>query len=111
VICIKPNSIDEAHVQAQYIDGDKKNGQSNGPKQREQQEHKKSGKKKGKEKSKKMVIVAHESKALDNHCKHCNVDGHTKDCWKFHLELRPKWSKQQHKKKKRLLSVETELCF
>jgi hypothetical protein len=47
-----------------------------------------------------MTATAHQCKDPNNHCNHCNINGHTKDkCWKLHPELNPKNHKKDAKKK------------
>jgi hypothetical protein len=98
----KPRTVDEACVQAQYLEniGHKK-GKPSGSKQKEHQEASKEGKKKWKGgKDKKMTTTAHQCKDPSNHCNHCNIDGHTEEkCWKLHPELNPKNHKKDAKKK------------
>jgi hypothetical protein len=70
------------------------------------QEHPKGGKKKGKGKGKKIVVVATKNRTLTSIVSIVMLMAtHKESCWKLHLELRPNWSKQQHKKKT-LLDVE-----
>jgi hypothetical protein len=47
-----------------------------------------------------MVATTTKRRAPNRHCKHSDVDGHTKEkCWKLHLELNPKWLKYKRKAK------------
>jgi hypothetical protein len=47
-----------------------------------------------------MTTTAHQCKDPNNHCNHCNIDGHIEDkCWKLHPELNPKNHKKDAKKK------------
>ena len=76
-----------------------KKGKPRVSKQKENQEASKEGKKKWKGNDKKMITAAHQYKDPNNHCNHCNIDGHTKDkCWKIHLEVNPKNHNKDAKK-------------
>jgi hypothetical protein len=60
--------------------------------------------KKWKGKDKKTTTIAHQCKDPNDHCNHCNIDGHTEDkCWKLRLELNPKNHKKDAKKKNMLV--------
>jgi hypothetical protein len=98
----KPRTVDEACVQAQYLENiGQKKGKPSGSKKKEHQEASKEGKKKWKGgKYKKTKTTTHQSKDPNNHCNHCNIDGHTEEkCWKLHPELNPKNCKKDGKKK------------
>jgi hypothetical protein len=87
VMIFKPRKVDEACVQAQYLEnmGHKKR-QPSSSKQKEHEEASKEGMKKWNGgKDKKMPTIAHQCKDPNNHSNHCNIDGHTKEkCWKLH---------------------------
>jgi hypothetical protein len=56
----------------------------------------------GKERTRRQQPL-HQCKDPNNHCNHCNINGHTKDkCWKLHPELNPKNHKKDAKKKNML---------
>jgi hypothetical protein len=76
----KPKTIDEASVQAQYLEGDKQSNSSGMHKQTKPQEKQRKGKKK-KWTDKKIVAVTQEATPSIKQCKACEKKGHTKeDC-------------------------------
>jgi hypothetical protein len=53
-----------------------------------------------KKRDKKIAATTKKRRDPNRHCKHCDVDGHTKEkCWKLHPELHPKWLKSKGKAK------------
>ena len=97
----KPRTINEAYVQAQYIKNIRnKKGYPSGSKNKECEDASMEGKKKWKREGKKTTTTTHHCKGPNDHCNHCNIDGHTKGkCWKIHLEMNPKNYKKDVKKK------------
>jgi hypothetical protein len=105
----KPSTMDEACVQAQYLENiGHKRAQPSSSKQKEHQEASKEAKKKWKGvKDKKTTGTIHQLKDPSNHCNHCNIDGHTeKKCWKLHPELNLK-NRKKDAKKKNLLAMDS----
>jgi hypothetical protein len=76
----KPRTIDEACVQAQYLEniGHKK-GQPSGSKQNITKMLPRRGRRSGKGKTRRWTTTTHQCKDPNNHCNHCNIDGHIED--------------------------------
>jgi hypothetical protein len=89
-----------------------KKGQPSGSKQKEHQEASKEGKKKWKGgKDKNMSATTHHFKDPNNHCNHCNIDGHIEEkCWKLHPELNLN-NREKDTKKKNLLAMDSSNQF
>ena len=78
VLFFKPITIDEAYMQAQYLDDmDKKEGKPSGSKWKEHQDTSKEGKNKEKGEDKKTTSTTHQCKDPNNHCNHFNIDSCT----------------------------------
>jgi hypothetical protein len=102
-----PKTIDEANIQAQYLEGDKQKQQTNPHKQVEPQEQQRKNKNKKKWNENKVVVATQEETPSIQQCKGCDRKGHMKEnCWKLHPEKRPK--KFSKKKKKALISMDVE---
>ena len=80
MILFNPKTIDEAYVQARYLEniGHKKRKPS-GSKQKYNQDSSKEGKKKWKGKYKKTTTMTHQCKDSKNHFNHCNINGHIEE--------------------------------
>ena len=100
----KPSSIDEACVQAQYLENiGKKKGQPSSSKRKESQDATMEDEKKWKRKDKKITIIEHQCKDPKIHCNHCNIICHNKvKCWKLYPELNPKNCKKDENNKNML---------
>jgi hypothetical protein len=90
VMLFMPRTVDKACVHAQYLENiGYKKGKPSGSKQKEHREASKEGNKWKGGKDKKTTTTAHRCKDPNNHCTHCNIDGHTeKKCWKLHSKLK-----------------------
>jgi hypothetical protein len=107
LMLFRPNTIDEASIQAQYLEGDKQEQQTNRHKQVEPQEKyiKKKNKKTWNEKN--IVATTQEETPSIQQCKGCDKTRHIEEnSWKLHIEKRPKYF--QKRKNKSLISVDVE---
>jgi hypothetical protein len=87
-----PTNIDEAYVQAMYIEAEK-----NGVSVSGESSSKKDSKGKGNGKKANPATVKEEKLS----CKHCKKEGHDDDhCWQLHPKKRPKWFKEMKGRKK-----------
>jgi hypothetical protein len=83
-----PTNIDEVSIQATHMEANK--GKYVGDEIEEPHEFVEQLKGKGKSKKTTMVKKDEESKPT---CSHYDKKGHDKKhCWKFHIELKPKWA-------------------
>jgi hypothetical protein len=93
-----PNTIDEAIIQAQYLEGDKRKPQTT-HKQVEPQEKERKRKNKKKWNEKKIVEAKQEETYSIQQCKGCDLKGHTEEnYWKLHPEKRPKYFRKERRK-------------
>jgi hypothetical protein len=101
MMLFRPNTIDEAIIQAKYLEGDKQKKQTSTHKQVEPQEKKKEEKKK-KWNEKNIVATTQEETPSIQQCKGCDQKGHIKEnCWKLHPEKCPKYFQKKKKKNSR----------
>lgn len=108
IMLLKPSDLDEVCVQATYLDGKGKfvseGKQKMAAKFSGSEEEKQKNKDKGKAKTTSTVQQEKPEKQVEV-CSHCKFKGHNeKQCWKLHLELRPK--KGQNKKQAAVTTVE-----
>ncbi|KAH9327831.1 hypothetical protein KI387_043765 [Taxus chinensis] len=112
VISTKPKDLNEACVQASYIDDEKKQGEAKSRAKQSTNQQKKeygqaSNKGKWKGKGKQAATTLNTCKDPKNFCKNCDINGHTDTtCWKLHLELHPK--NRTKDSKKSITTVRTE---